>query len=389
MRAALFVIIAMVTVSYASDLTPRNIALENGKSFTLRLHKSYDIIPAAEGMKRIRFFAKAPDGRIFVTDMYNLTDNKRGKVYALDDWDPVAGKFNTVTTYMSNLHNPNSVAFYTDEDGKDWFYLAETHQLTRRRYVPGGEKAETEKEVLATFPAYGLSYKYGGWHLTRTVVVGGNGKLYVSVGSSCNACRESERVRATILEMNPDGSRRRIYARGMRNAVGMLWLGRYIWATNQAADHLGPNKPDDTFHAVRRGRDYGWPQCYQYRNRIYRDRFIKGRKNCRIVPKAYSRFRAHSSAMGFDYFDDKTKEPFIKNSFLMALHGSTNKTLKRGYKVVVIRKGAPHRDFLTGFLEGNKVHGRPLDIFKLSADTFLLSDDHTGVVYYLRPKATE
>ena len=175
----------------------------------------------------------------------------------------------------------------------------------------------------------------------------------------------------------------------MRNAVGMLWLGRYLWATNQAADHLGLNRPDDTFHAVRRGRDYGWPQCYQYKNRIYRDRFISGRKNCRRIPKAYSRFQAHSSAMGFDYFDDKTAEPFIKNSFLMALHGSTNKSLKRGYKVVVVRKGARHRDFLTGFLQGRNVHGRPLDVFKLSADNFLISDDHTGVVYYLRPKTSE
>ena len=110
MRAA-FVIFVFATIALASDLTPRNISLENGKEFTLRLHKNYDIIPAAQGMKRIRFFAKAPDGRIFVPDMYNLTDNKRGKVYALDDWDPEAGKFNKITTYMSGLHNPNSIAF--------------------------------------------------------------------------------------------------------------------------------------------------------------------------------------------------------------------------------------------------------------------------------------
>ena len=370
-----------------TKLVPHKITLQNGKSFNLNLPKDYEIIPAAEGLKRIRFFAKAPDGRIFVTDMYNLTDNKKGKVYILDEFDEKTGKFGKIITYMSNLKNPNSVAFYTDKNGQDWFYLAETHKLTRRKFQKGeNEPTDNQPQTLAKFPAYGLSYKYGGWHLTRTIIVGGNGKLYVSVGSSCNACREKERVRATVLEMNPDGTRQRIYARGLRNAVGMLWLGRYLFATNQAADHLGLNRPDDTFHAIRRGQNYGWARCYQYRGRIYRDRFIRGKRSCRGVSRAYSYFKAHSSAMGFDYFDKETKDPFIRNSFLVALHGSTDKSLKRGYKVIILRKGARHKDFITGFLKGKRVYGRPLDIFKLSPDTFLMSDDHGGVVYYIRKK---
>jgi glucose/arabinose dehydrogenase len=368
---------------------PQQINLANGKSFKLNLPADYEITPAAEGLKRVRFFAKAPDDRIFVTDMYNLTDNDKGKVYILDDFDQETGKFGKVLTYLANLKNPNSVTFYTDENGQDWFYLAETHQLTRRKFTKGETTpTDVKPEVLATFPAYGLSYKYGGWHLTRTIIVGGNGKLYVSVGSSCNACRErkDEPFRATILEMNPDGSDQKIYARGLRNAVGMLWLGNFLFVTNHGSDHLGTNKPDDTFHAVRRGRDYGWARCYQYRGRIYKDRFIKDRRSCRGVPRSYSWFEAHSSAMGFDYFDDQTSDPFIKNSFLIALHGSTDKALKKGYKVVIVRKGEKHRDFITGFLQGTKVNGRPLDIFKLSSDSFLLSDDNGGVVYLVRKR---
>ena len=90
--------------------------------------------------------------------------------------------------------------------------------------------------------------------------------------------------------------------------------------------------------------------------------------------------------MGFDYFDRETSDEFIKDSFLVALHGSTDKAIGNGYKIVIMRKGKKLEDFMTGFLQGNTVHGRPLDIFKMSPDSFLLSDDHGGVVYYIRKK---
>src|SRR3982750_2254682 len=115
-------------------LVPHKIALKSGKAFALNLPADYEIIPAVEGLKRVRFFAKAPDGRIFVTDMYNLSDNTRGAVYILDEFDLQTGKFRKVTPYLKNLKNPNSAAFYTDAAGQDWFYLAETDKITRRKF---------------------------------------------------------------------------------------------------------------------------------------------------------------------------------------------------------------------------------------------------------------
>jgi glucose/arabinose dehydrogenase len=376
-----------INLNAQPKLVPYKVNLQNGKSFNLNLPANYEIIPAAEGLKRVRFFAKAPDGRIFVTDMFDLSDNTKGKVYILDQFNEKTGKFGKVETYMSGLKNPNSIAFYTDEDGQDWFYLAETDKLTRRKFKRG-ETAPTDNKpkTLATFPDYGLSYKYGGWHLTRTVLVGGNGKLYVSVGSSCNSCIEKEKVRAAILEMNPDGSEQKIYASGLRNSVGMLWLGNYLFVTNQGADHLGKTKPDETFYAVRDGKDYGWARCYQSNGKIYRDSKIRG-GSCRGVPTSYAYFPAHSSAMGFDYFDSETSDEILKDSFLVALHGSTDKAIGSGYKLVIMRKDRKLEDFMTGFLQGKTVNGRPLDVFKLTPDSFLLSDDHGGVVYYIRKKS--
>lgn len=370
-------------------LVPQKVTLKSGRSFSLKMPADLEIIPAAEGLKRVRFFAKAPDGRIFVTDMYNLTDNKRGKIYILDGFDPKTGKFAAVKTYMSGLHNPNSVQFYRDADGQDWIYIAETEKLTRRKFTHGEERpTDTSPQTLATFPDHGLSYKYGGWHLTRTIAFGTNGKMYVSVGSSCNSCVEKEKVRASILEMNPDGSGERIFAKGLRNAVGLRWFGQQLFATNQGSDHLGTQRPDETFYAVKDGADYGWPYCHSSNGKIFPDPKIKRPGGCRGVTPPYAWFPARSSALGFDYFDDANAPQELKGGFVVALHGSTNKAIGHGYKIVVMRKGERLQDVITGFLQNGKVVGRPCDIFKLDAHSFLFTDDHTGIIYLVRKPGT-
>ena len=366
-------------------LVPQRIKLKNGRTVTLNAPAEFEIIPAAEGLKRVRFFAKAPDGRIFVTDMYNLTDNKRGAIYILDGWDERSGKFGSVIPYMTGLHNPNSVQFYRDAGGQDWIYIAETDRLTRRKFTHGEEKpTDSNPQTIATFPAYGLDYKYGGWHLTRTIAFSPAGKLYVSVGSSCNSCVEKEKVRATVLEMDPDGKNQRVFARGLRNAVSIKWIGDTLFATNQGSDHLGTARPDETFYGLGSAADYGWPYCYSSNGRIFPDPKFRRRAGCRGVPQPYAFFPARSSALGFDLFDDRDAPDAIKDSFLVSLHGSTNKSIGHGYKIVTMRKGKRLQDFITGFLQRGTVVGRPCDIMKLSSDSFLFSDDNKGVVYLVR-----
>ncbi len=385
----LFFMLAFSVLAQQVKLVPHKISLKNGKTFNLNLPADYEIIPAAENLKRVRFFARSPDGRIFVTDMYNLTDNRKGTVYILDDWNSETGKFGAVTPYLTNLKNPNSVQFYKDENGQDWFYLAETDRLTRRKFTRGETKpTDANPQTLATFPDYGLSYKYGGWHLTRTIAFSPTGKLYVSVGSSCNACVEKEAVRATVLEMNADGSGSRTFAKGLRNAVGLKWIGKFLFATNQGADHLGLQKPDETFYALQDGADYGWASCYQTNGKVTRDPKYNRLKNCAAVPTAYAYFPARASALGFDYFDDAGADETVKNAFLVSLHGSTNKNIGHGYKIVIMRKGEKLQDFVSGFLQGKTVHGRPCDVMKLDANSFLFTDDYSGIVYLVRKKGS-
>lgn len=385
--SACFLLFAVTALAQPIKLVPHQISLKNGKTFSLNLPEGFDIRVAAEGLKRVRFMAQSPDGRIFVTDMYNLTDNSRGVVYILEDFDTNSGRFGKIVSYLTGLRNPNSVAFYTDKNGRAWFYLALTDKLVRYRYQAGETKPSGSPETLATFPDYGLSYKYGGWHLTRTIAFG-NDKLYVAVGSSCNACIEKEDVRAAILEMDPDGGNRRFYARGLRNAVGLKWHDNQLYATDMGSDHLGNNKPDDTMYAVRGGTDYGWPYCYEYRKKIYSDKkFPTGAKRCPSVPLAYTGFSAHSSPLGFAFFDTSTKSADLKNSALVALHGSTNQTLKRGYRILRVRERGLPQDFINGFLQNGKIYGRPCDVMKIGTDGFLFTDDYSGVVYYVFKKS--
>ncbi|MCI0490645.1 MAG: PQQ-dependent sugar dehydrogenase [Blastocatellia bacterium] len=369
-------------------LTPHPIRLSKTRKFDLYLPEDFEITIAAQGLKRVRFMAKSPDNRIFVTDMFDRTDNGEGAVYILEDFDAKSGKFGKVTPYLTGLRNPNSIAFHTDVRGNHWFYLALTDRLVRYNYAAGKSLPSGSPEVLAAFPDYGLSYKYGGWHLTRTITIG-NGKLYISVGSSCNSCEETEAVRASVLEMDLDGKNQRAFAVGLRNAVGLKWVEGQLFATNMGADHLGDFKPDDSLFVVEQNKNYGWPYCYEYRNQIYADdQFSKSRSrvDCKDVPLAYIAFSAHSSPLGFEYFDSTYTARALKNYFLVALHGSSKRSLKRGYSVMRVKKGARVQDFITGFLRNGRIYGRPADVMSFGKNAFLVTDDHSGRVYYVFQK---
>jgi glucose/arabinose dehydrogenase len=378
-----------VSASAAIKLTPHRISLASGRWFNLNLPENFEITPAVEGLKRVRFMAKSPDNRIFVTDMYDLSDNRKGVVYILEDFDAKTMRFNKVTKFLTGLRNPNSVAFYTDSTGTNWFYLALTDRLVRYRYETGSTKPTGQPQTLATFPDYGLSYKYGGWHLTRTIAFGPNNKVYVSVGSSCNACEEKEEVRASILEMDPDGKNQRHYARGLRNAVGLRWVDNQLFVTNMGADHLGLDRPDDTMGIIKDGTNYGWPYCFQAGTKIYTDPKYNPRSSkfdCKQSPPLNVGLGGHVAPLGLEHFDTNNGDE-LSRVFLVALHGSTNKRIAHGYKVVrLANANSKPEDFITGFLVNGIVNGRPCDIFSFGRDAFLLTDDKSGIVYYVHKK---
>ncbi len=97
----------------------------------------------------------------------------------------------------------------------------------------------------------------------------------------------------------------------------------------------------------------------------------------------YGFFAAHGAPLGLEYFDGTAASPALRNSFLVALHGSTKVSLGRGYRVVRVANGSAPQDFITGFLSKGVIHGRPCGVLRTGPDAFLLTDDHSGVIYYI------
>ncbi len=367
-------------------LVEHSIRLKKPASFKLKIPEGYKISVAAEGLDRPRFFTKSPDGRLFITDMYDRTDNTKGKIYILENWNEKTKQFDKITTFMEYLRNPNQVAFY--QRNNQWYiYIAETHQLTYYTYNSGDNKPSGITYTIATFPDYGLSYKYGGWHLTRSIAFNKD-KLYVSVGSSCDACVEKEEIRATITEMNPDGSNKKIIARGVRNAVGLKFINNELWATNMGRDNRGPDMPEEQLMKIDRGAFYGWPYYYQYKNKIIADTAFKKAVHPAWVkrpPISKWGIKAHSAPLGFDYFKNFS-DSLLNNSFITALHGSTSVWRQRGNAVVQMLSNGTYREIVTGFLQGkteDKRYGRPCDVIQSGNNGFFISDDKNGVIYYV------
>jgi glucose/arabinose dehydrogenase len=435
--------------------TPHTLPYAPGKSITLSLPDSFDISIAATGLHRVRFFARSPDNRIFVTGMHDLADNARGSVFILDGWSQQSHTFTHITHYLDHLRNPNNLAFWTDPSThQTWLYLPLTDRLIRYKYNAGDNAPTAPPETLLRFPNYGLNYKYGGWHLTRTVAIApinGKPRVFVSAGSSCNYCQEREVLRAAIVSMDPDGQHPTLIAQGMRNAVDLHYVPALndgtLFTTNMGDDHLGDQLPEDTFFAVdaapKTPLNYGWPTCYFANGQPVHDSTplpalndpsaiapippsndsVYGKQtgvaaagtnltaggghaftpdpntaigqapaplnSCEKVPPAFTTFAAHSSPLGFEYFPKTDTE--LSGTFLVALHGASHPHIGTGYRVVRFTTAdRTQRNFITGFLTSEHgrptVHGRPCGILRIGPDSFLLTDDHLGLIYYIHPR---
>lgn len=226
----------------------------------------------------------------------------------------------------------------------------------------------------------------GGGHSTRTVRVGPDRKLYVTVGSSCNVCLEDDPRRAAMLRYDLDGSNGVIHAQGLRNSVGFDWRPSdgALFATDNGRDMLGDDLPPCELNLIEQDKHYGWP--YAYGNNMPDPQFGTGAEDkiAKAIPPAFS-FRAHNAPLGITFVRNADAPAELRNAALVALHGSWNRSQKDGYKVVSLHwledGTIAERDFLWGFLEGDEVIGRPVDIAEGPDGAFYISDDYAGIIY--------
>ena len=373
------------------SLVSRTITLADGTEAAFRIAEPFEAAIAAEGLGKARFMAKSPDGRIFVPDLVNMNLSGDGKIYVLEDFNEETMRFETKSTFLSGLRGPNSVAFYTDAEGITWIYYTLTDRLVRHRYEAGDAAPQGEGEVIATFEDYQSPDADGVvWHITRTLLFVDD-TLLVSVGSGCNACEQpADEKRAMILAMDPDGENVRIYANGTKNMVGMEWARGAVYATENGVDHLGVDDPDDTMYRLEEGRHYGWPYCYESRSEKFDEtirEWVRKDIDCqRDVPQSFAAFGSHTAPLGIRYFGNDA-HPVLRNSFLVALHGSFRKEIGHGFRIMRVLPDGSQEVFMEGFLDasGERV-ARPVDILPHTKNSFFVTDDHGGQVFFVYAK---
>lgn len=360
---------------------------ENASPFTLPPGFSISIF--AKGLSAPRVLARDIAGNLIVS----IT--KEGRVVALPDRDQ-NGVADEVISVIEGLNRPHGLAFKCfpmGEFGVEYeckLYIAETDQVAMYDWDDENLKASNKKTII-NLPA-------GRNHFTRTIIFAktpDGEKLLTSVGSTCNVCFEKDERRAVILSSQADGSGVERFAVGLRNSVFMTIHPETgeVFATEMGRDLLGDNIPPDEINIIRKDKNYGWPTCYgknihdtDYDDSVY----IRAPCLTPFEEPSYIDIPAHSSPLGLA-FTSSEWPALYKNSLFVAYHGSWNRSVPTGYKIVRFdlddkggsQAGVPIvEDFITGwFTDDGRVIGRPVDILVEPGGVMYISDDRAGVIY--------
>ena len=320
----------------------------------------------ASGLQGPRFMAIGPDGTVYVAEQGG------GRVSALPDKNN-DGKADERLTIADGLEGPSSVIF-----NEHTLIVGEHNKVTQIDIGADG-KPTGRKVLIPDLPN-------NGFHLTKTVLVE-DGRLYVAMGSTCNVCDEGDDRRAAVSRYGIDGTGHEIFAKGLRNAVGLAlnpWTHK-IWASNNGRDLMGDDTPPETVYDLNEGIDAGWPRCHA--GRIIDPEF-GANGGCEGVEKPVVEMPAHMAPLGLAFYKDGPFPAPYNDSLYIALHGSWNSSEKVGYKVMRVPlkdgqvSGEP-QDFMTGFLhdDGVVVDGRPAGVTVAADGSLLVSDDKGGFVY--------
>jgi glucose/arabinose dehydrogenase len=321
-----------------------------------------------------------------------VTESEPGRIRVLRDTDG-DGKPDRNEVFAKGLRQPFGLAFYPPGPDPQYLYVANTDGVVRFPYHDGDLAARGEAEPIADLSGGG--HLTGGGHWTRDIVFSKDGKkLYASIGSLTNDEENPddepvESVRARIFEMNPDGSAKRTYASGIRNAVGLAIQPQTgaLWTSVNERDGLGDDLVPDYITEVKDGGFYGWPWYYigaHLDPRHKRDPHpeLAGKV---IVPDVL--VQAHSASLKLVFYEGDQFPSAFKGDAFAAFHGSWNRAIRTGYKVVRVplkdgKSSGIYEDFLTGFVtpEGN-VWGRPVGLTVAKDGALLISDDGHNLIW--------
>lgn len=312
-----------------------------------------------------------------------VTRPEQGDVLRLVDSN-ADGVADQQTTAISGYPMVHGIVFANNA-----VYLATPKQLIRASVANDG--AFTAPEVLID------DLPDGGQHPLRTLGVGPDGLLYISIGSSCDACAESNPEHATILRVGLDGANRTVFARGLRNTIGFGWQPdtNQLWGMDHGSDWRGNDIPPEELNLITEGGNYGWPYCYgeQTIDPIIGDPPGQTKAAyCAATTASVLENQAHQAPIGLTFYAGTAFPEAYRGDAFVAMHGSWNRNPATGYSVVRVEfeDGQPVgiSDFVSGFLnaEGSATFGRPAGITVDAVGALLFSDDSNGVIYRVSPE---
>jgi len=331
----------------------------------------------ATGLNNPRLMRTAPNGDIF------LAETSAGNIKVFRGIT-AAGKPEQVQVFATGLNTPFGIAFYPLGPNPQWVYIANMDSVVRFAYHNGDLNSTGPPQHLADLPS-------GGHHRSRDVQFSPDGtKMFVSVGSQENVDDSpAEKNRADILEYNPDGSGMRIYASGLRNAVGIAVNPKTgeLWCSVNERDGLGNDLVPDYITHVQDGGFYGWPWWYMGG---HQDPRLPGThpelKDKVITPDVI--LQPHFASLEMTFYDGKQFPLEFQGDIFAAEHGSWNRSPRAGYEVIRVpldqtgHATGEYEDFLTGFVvDDENVWGRPVGLTVAPDGSLLVSDDGSGSIW--------
>lgn len=359
--------------------------LINTTGMPLKLPEGFTISIFAKDLGRPRVMTYDPYGNLLVSIP------SQGKVVALGFKEDGTAK--DPVTIAEGLNYPHGLAFRCRDNCK--LYIAESDQVATYDY-PADLKAINKQKII--------DLPDGGNHRSRTIMFMSypdEDKLLISVGSSCNVCNENDDRRAKILIANYDGTDLKTFAKGLRNSVFMAIhpVNGKIWATEMGRDLLGDDTPPDEINIIEQDKNYGWPICYGkniHDNNFDKNTYIRNPCMEPFETPSYINIPAHSAPLGLAFVSEEGWPEDYWYNALVAYHGSWNRSVPTGYKIVRYKLDAQGKylgeeDFITGWLNnpptgGDSALGRPVDILIQPGGTIFISDDKAGVIYKVTRK---